>query len=334
VKSLSAPLLALALAAAPAAALDAQGPLARHSLSVAGVERHYLLYAPPAAGGPVPLVIVLHGGGGNGENAARMTGFTALAQKQGFAVAYPDGTGRFGNVLLTWNAGHCCGPAMRSEVDDVGFIRVLIDTLVKDATVDPARVYVTGMSNGAMLTERLGIELSSRIAAIAPVVGGLFGDEPAPAGPVSALIVNGGEDKSVPPAGGPSGGRFARAWDGTPLRPSGYQGVFWAKANACAAEPTRTQTGAVVEWTYACPEGRNVTRVLVTDQGHAWPGGEKGSRRGDEPSRSYDATAEIWTFFETRHREESREWYRAADAGRTRASPGLGGTVTGIRNAT
>jgi hypothetical protein len=74
--------LILALAATPAIAREAQGPLARRSLSAGGLERHLLHYAPPAAQGPVPLPIVLHRGGGNGENAAKMTGFTDLARKE------------------------------------------------------------------------------------------------------------------------------------------------------------------------------------------------------------------------------------------------------------
>jgi len=118
--------------------------------------------------------------------------------------------------LLTWNAGHCCDPAMRQSADDVGFVNALIDELSRMHPIDPDRIYVTGMSNGGMLSHRLGIELSHRIAAIAPVVATVFGDEKKPANPVSALMLNGLLDRNVPPDGGSPGGRGRNAWDGTP----------------------------------------------------------------------------------------------------------------------
>ena len=86
-----------------------------------------------------------------------MTGFTAKGQREGFIVVYPQGTGRRESLLLTWNAGHCCGYAMEQRVDDVGFIRVLLDTLLAQLPDRSARIYVTGMSNGGMMAHRLGI---------------------------------------------------------------------------------------------------------------------------------------------------------------------------------
>jgi poly(3-hydroxybutyrate) depolymerase len=93
----------------------------------------------------------------------------ALAERAGFIVVYPNGTGRLDEKLLTWNAGLCCGYAMTEKVDDVGFVRALLDALATRAPVDTARVYATGLSNGAMLSYRLAAQLSDRIAAVAPV---------------------------------------------------------------------------------------------------------------------------------------------------------------------
>ena len=262
-----------------------------------GIERAYFLTVPPqvlSASPRVPLVIVLHGGG-NGVNAMDMTGFAEKAIEEGFIAVFPEGTGR--TTLLTWNAGHCCGYAMTNDIDDVGFIAALIDALVASQPVDPDRVYVTGMSNGAMMTHRLGIELAERIVAIGPVVGGLFGDEPNPAAPVSAIIFNGALDQSIPMAGGPTGGRFAGAWDGTPLIPAAHQAAYWAAADRCNPAAEVADGPVFTLSRYSCPPGIEVEYYLVKDNGHAWPGGRAGSVRGDVPTELLNATEMMWDFF-------------------------------------
>lgn len=265
-----------------------------------GVERYALVRAPASLVGTekLPLVLVLHGGGGNAENIERMTGFTALAQRERFIVVYPEGRGRFDHKLLTWNAGHCCGPAMQQRSDDVGFIRALLLALKTQYPIDAQRVYVTGISNGGMMAHRLGFELADDITAIAPVVATLFGDERLPATPVSALIINGMQDQSVPFDGGAPGGRFPDAWDGTPALPAMAQAEFWAKANACAATVNVSNTPLFQHGRYACPPDVSLQFYFVRELGHAWPGGRKGSWRGDEPGQALDATTVIWTFFE------------------------------------
>jgi polyhydroxybutyrate depolymerase len=277
----------------------------RHSLTVGSLERHYVLRLPDGAskgGKPVPLMIVLHGGGGNAANAEKISGFTEIAKREGFIVAYPEGTGRFGDALLTWNARHCCGYAMKNQIDDVTFIRALIDGLTRAGIADPKRVYATGMSNGGMMTHRLGIELSDRLAAIAPVVGALFGDEPKPPNAVSAIMFNGMLDKSVPVQGGQSAGRGAAAWDGTPVTPAMNQGVFWAGANGCDANPEKVDMPVYVLTRYHCSAGRAVELYLVKDNGHAWPGGKPGSMRGDTPNPALNATETMWAFFRSHSR--------------------------------
>lgn len=265
-----------------------------------GLQRSYLVRLPPSLPGDgrrLPLVLVLHGGGGNAAITEAMTGFTAKARREGFIVVYPQGSGRRADILLTWNAGHCCGYAMQHGIDDIGFIDALLDTLEARYPVDPRRIYVTGMSNGGMMAHRLGIELADRIAAIAPVVATVFGEERTPQSPVSALMINGALDEHVRVQGGPPGGRFSRAWDGTPTRPVLQQARFWATADHCQAPPRFESAAPLEHWSYACPAGRAVELYVVGDSGHAWPGGRRGNRRGDSPSRSLDATSIIWQFF-------------------------------------
>jgi polyhydroxybutyrate depolymerase len=272
----------------------------RFKLQHGGRERSYVVRVPSSLRAkpsqPVALVVVLHGGGGNAENSENMTQFTSAGERHGFIVVYPDGTGGVAGRLLTWNGKHCCASAMRNDVDDVGFIDAMLDDLATRYPIDADRVYVSGMSNGAIMSHRVGAELSDRIAAIAPVVGAVFGDEKLPTSPVSAFIVNGALDKSVPPAGGTSGGR-ADEWDGTPMLPSTEQAAFWARSNGCDNAPVVTETSNAKQWRHTCSPGVDVVLTVVTDNGHAWPGGNPGSRLGDTPNRSFDVTEEMWTFF-------------------------------------
>jgi polyhydroxybutyrate depolymerase len=284
-------------------------PIGERTLRFGGRDRTYRVHDFAGTSVSAPAVIVLHGGGGNAQNAVRMTGFDRVASRERFVVVYPNGTnaGRAGgNVLLTWNAGHCCASAMRERVDDVGFISAVIDALIASGRVDASRVYVTGMSNGAMLTHRLGRELSLKIAAIAPVVGAVFGDEPPPQAPVPAFIVVGADDQIVPPQGGPL---QLRALLGNvsaadrEVAPAIDQAAYWARHNGCG-EPVRAETSASVrtEW-QSCRSGAPVVFHSVKGNGHAWPGGEPGRQGAAEPSRAFDATAEMLAFFKQHHRK-------------------------------
>ena len=276
----------------------------RQTLWHGGVERSYFIAVPPAAAFPpggVPLVVVLHGAGGNGPNIMNMTGFDDKAIEEGFIAVFPEGTTRNvfvgDNLFLTWNAGHCCGYGMKDEADDIGFLTALIDTIVATYRVDPTRIYLSGMSNGGMMAHRLAIELSDRIAAIGTVVGAMFGDEFPPRSPVSAVIINGAEDDLVPVEGGDLGVRFFRnAWDGTPLAPSEFQAEFWAGINGCLQKPGTIEVKpAYTLQRYSCPIGVGVEYYVVEDNGHAWPGNV---RIGGEATGAFDATDVIWDFFQ------------------------------------
>lgn len=267
------------------------------SLTHAGRTRTYTVHLPRGIGDvhAFPLVIVLHGGGGNSQNAARMSGFSALADQENFIVVYPDGTGRLGDVLLTWNSGNCCGYALDHQIDDVGFIRALIAKLQRDYPIDARRVYATGMSNGGMMSYRLGCELSDQLAAIAPVAGAL-NVECKPSTPISVIAFHGTADQHVLFDGGAPKVKA----DPHPREDKSvaYAMNFWAQHNRCEATPKRDERSSVIHETYTnCANGVAVELYAIQGEGHTWPGGQRGSARGDAPTRDISATNMMWEFF-------------------------------------
>ena len=253
-----------------------------------------------------PLVFVFHGGGGNGRNIEDTTDFTKKADDEEFIVVYPYGTGRLNKILLTWNCGFCCGYALENDVDDVGFIRALYEHLEAEYSIDPNMVYATGISNGGIMSYRVGAELSDIFAAIAPVAAQIGGqatedDElwqiPEPEFPVSVIAFNGMNDSRVPYDGGrPLEGRaHVYSWMSTNESIS-----FWVDHNGCNTTPEQntSESGNIIIDTYK--EGLNNTEVkLVTivDGTHSWPGGTKGWLGGPEPTQEISATDMIWDFF-------------------------------------
>lgn len=176
------------------------------SLSISGVTRTYLLHVPPNfQKNSSALVIVLHGSGGNGLGMEVGTGFSNLADQVGFAVAYPDGL--FDSISGQTNWAYF----FKDFTDDVGFLRQLINTVQANIEPDPRKIYVTGLSSGALMSQRLGVQLSDLVAAIGAVEGGLFINAPANTAVVpaavattSVVILHGDLDQTVPYCGNPS----------------------------------------------------------------------------------------------------------------------------------
>ncbi len=273
---------------------DTRSDMEQVSLQHGGLSRSYEMFRSARLKNPAPLIIMLHGGGGNGKNAAKMTGFNALAVREGFVVIYPNGTGS--GPFLTWNGVHCCQYAMQKNIDDVGFISAVIDDMVAKGIADKRRIYVTGMSNGAIMAHRLGRELPGKIAAIAPVVGAIFGDE-VQASAVPILIMTGALDKNVPAEGG-YGKHNSQATDpnSAPYAPAGAAYAYWAKNNGCSANlPVKTTPDYALHQGAGC--AKPVQWYQLTAGTHSWPGGEKGHRRGDEPVQTVDASRLMWDFF-------------------------------------
>ncbi len=268
----------------------------RHSLQAGERERTYYLYNPKITPSqPRPLVVVLHGGTGSPERIAEMTGFSALAKNKNFMVAYPAGSGR----IPTWNAGKCCGYAERNQVDDVGFVRAMIDDIRQKAKVDNARIYVTGMSNGAMMAYKLACEMGDVFAAFAPVAGAMNLEVCAPEGRPSAIIFHAIDDKHVPFMGGQAeeGLRAALGKDPKPDSSVADAMQFWLQHTYCRQFPEKTIESDYEDTIYFCAEGRHVRLIALTGGGHTWPGSTKAWQGGDTPLPNVEATQMIWDFF-------------------------------------
>ncbi|WP_199752236.1 PHB depolymerase family esterase [Actinoplanes sp. ATCC 53533] len=271
-----------------------------HTLRAGGLDRTYRVYRPASlpADAAVPLVIVLHGAVGTGEQAEQAYGWDAEADRGGFVVAFPDGVGR------TWNASpDCCGRAARDQVDDVGFMERLVSTLSGQAPIEPRRVYVTGMSNGALLAYRLACD-STVFAAIGAVAGTMINPCPRPA-PISVIHIHGTTDRTIPYGGGP--GR--RDNGGTGRLPVKIDGpavpdllARWREVDSCPA-PAESTAGSVTTSTAQCPNGRAVELITVAEAGHQWPGSAGPVPAAarllhlDAPSTALNATGTIWRFF-------------------------------------
>lgn len=166
---IAASLLALFSHGAFAPALAAE--LVQRKLTVDGRNRTYLWFGPKelAQGERAPLVLVFHGGGGDGRGVAKLTRFAELAERERFFAVFPDAW------VKNWNDGRAASGirSQRDEVDDIAFVSALIDTLIGEHPIDASRIYATGISNGAIFSHYLAGHLADRIAAIAPVVGGM-----------------------------------------------------------------------------------------------------------------------------------------------------------------
>jgi polyhydroxybutyrate depolymerase len=265
-------------------------------LKVAGDERKYRLYVPSRLGDreQVPLMIVLHGGGGWGAQIEDMSRMDSQADAAGFLVAYPNGTK--GMLGYTWNGGDCCGVAMRKETDDVTFISALIDELVEHQRVDPNRVYVTGISNGGIMAHRIGCELSTKVAGIAPIAGALMVEECRPAEPLSVIFFHGTDDHSVQVEGNFS----KKSQPRRAFPPLQTQIVQWRKLNDCPDNGEVTyDKGEVQCRTYGpCAEGTEVVVCMIRGGGHTWPGGKPiMERQLGHTTSDISANEAMWDFF-------------------------------------
>jgi polyhydroxybutyrate depolymerase len=281
------------------------------TLTVNSLERSYIVHVPARydSRAPVPVVVMLHGGGGTAKATLRETGWAQKADKEGFLAVFPNAMARdparpssFARNPQLWNDGSDRFYPDQKAVDDVGFINAMLDDLsARFAAVDARRVFVTGFSNGASMTFRVGAELSHRIAAIAPVAGALWVEpltlkRPIPMGYITGTadplnLIEGGVPKLASVASD-----SVRAKPKPPVRDSILK---WAKALGCPATPVSESDANGVHTETYCSSRAEVVYITVDGLGHTWAGGKSllPERMVGKTSDKIKATDVIWDFF-------------------------------------
>jgi polyhydroxybutyrate depolymerase len=273
-----------------------------------GFERNYLIHIPPGYDRrkPLPLVIVIHGAFDTAKGIEEASGFSALADRKGFLVMYPNGIGIMG-LLQHWNAGHCCGKAAEDKIDDVGYLNACIDSASKRLSIDSDRIFMVGFSNGGMLTYRFCAESGNRLAGaavLAGAIGSRLGDDPpmwtvpGTTSPMPMLIMHGLEDKHVPFKGGSL----------KPADPPRYYDsvddavAYWHRQNGCRSDKDKFKI--INAWVRLqqwedCSSRRPVRLYTIGNWAHVWPGGsEIAGLEGAHPMKGFEAAELIWQFFQ------------------------------------
>ncbi len=281
------------------------------ALEHGGAERTALVFVPEAVreGRPLPLVLAFHGGGGNARQFRDSNGFEAIAEREGFVVVHPDGTGRID--MRSWNAGGCCGLAHTEEIDDVGYLLALLDELEGRLPIDAERVFATGHSNGAMMSFRLAADAGDRIRAIAPLGAALLTEAGPGSRPVRVLYIHSVDDPRALYEGGL----------GPPYPLTGVQIDHvpaievldhWRGVNGCSARSEETDErfeerpfgqephrAVRIEWN-DCSSGAPVHHWRLEGPGHGWPGARQtlfGLAFMGPATSVIDASEEAWAFF-------------------------------------
>lgn len=275
----------------------------RRTIQIAhdGQNRSYVLHVPPSLGaGPWPLLLELHGRGIDATQFDRLTGFGSLADEQGFVLAMPSALGEL------WNDGRSHSPKWPAEPDDVGYLVAVIDDVSARLAIDPGRVYVAGMSNGAVMAGRLACERAERIAGLAQIAGTAgagFAAGCRPSRPVPVLNIHGAADRYAPYEGGNRHGFRARVVLRSPSGPG--VGVdewasFWVVANGALEGPVVTSLPpdtTIRTWRGSSHES-DVAFYRIEGGGHTWPGSRfpLPALLFGPTSRTFDATKLIWEF--------------------------------------
>ncbi len=292
------------------ASLDS-GSVSRYTLGVGGSDREYLVYEPKSLRDRSPVVIFLHGGGGpigSADLALQRSGWTEKADKERFLVVFPDGlleepnkpmnlTDDLSNPyrnIRSWNDGSDVTPSARRGTPDVEFIQSMLSELHGRYSLDRNKIYVTGFSNGATMTYRLGMELPEIFAAIAPVAGLLYTGTSSMESSISLLHMVGSED--TPPE---------TPLHGSPPSASTYTAnppLFWRDSLQCPNQSEMTETSFIRSTkTAPCKSDSEVVIYIVKGLGHEYPG-VIDYRKADNKSNTTSAPDVIWDFFEKHSR--------------------------------
>jgi polyhydroxybutyrate depolymerase len=260
-------------------------------------DRYYTIDLPANPRG-APLILALHGGGGDPDQFSSASGLGAVAVRAGYAVAFPAGTGRRSGRLLTWNGGYCCGSAARNDIDDLGFLKAVIKDAEDRFGVGGARVYITGMSNGSIMAETFAARNPGLIRAVAGVAGTMDTGRTRVGGQVPALIIHGTADSMVPYEGGQGDTSLTRTdFASVASVVQAFLSPWGGAFTEVQRKIDRRDDGTSVTVT-DYQQGRAVVLRLMTVEGgaHHWPGGRK-ARLGEGKTEEIDANTEILRFF-------------------------------------
>lgn len=280
-------------------------PVQKSTVQVGGMTRSFVAFVPKDLPKNAPLLLAFHGTGMTGELMRAYTGyeFDQLADSQKFAVVYPDGYGRHWNDCRK-DAKY---PARTENIDDVGFVRAIIDKYRESNDIDPKRIFAMGYSNGGHMTYRLAASLPGRIKAISPVAANFPGPDnnvcPAIKAPMPMLMVTGTKDPLDPYNGGDvvvAGTSYGKVLS------SPDTAAHFAELNGDTAKPQDTElphqadsgSTSVVARTYAETGKPPVTQYTVDNGGHVVPNKvfEAPSMLGPT-THDLDAPPVIWDFF-------------------------------------
>jgi polyhydroxybutyrate depolymerase len=250
-----------------------------NELESGGETRRYILHIPPSytPEKAVALVLGFHGNNGRAEQFESYSGFSTLADREGFIVVYPQGLGEHPS-WEAWEGGK-----------DVQFARDLIDKVTAICSIDPLRIYATGHSLGGGMANRLACDLSERIAAIGPVSGAYLNAKKCSASqPVAVVAIHGTGDSVIFYNGfgvnGSSPGAYFTV--GTPIP---QWASAWAQRNGCNATSSiffRKDPVSGQQWGN-CLASADVVLYTIQDGEHGWPA----------PSAGFDTAQTIWDFF-------------------------------------
>ena len=265
------------------------------SIYVDGRWRTFLTHLPTGYTPSVkyPLILAFHGGSPLGYTSIQyQSGLSQKADTAGFIVVYPEGVKVAGN--RTWNAGNCCAPSTTLNIDDVGFVNTLLNTLFAGRPIDTTRVYATGFSNGALLCYRLANQLASRFAAIAPVAGDLMYYPWNPSKAIPIISFHSYLDRNINYFGGitvgPTGTYF-------PPQDSIFN-IISSNYNCRILKDTLFhQIGQYDHFKYSnCSCNSVIEQYVSYDGEHSWPGGLASGTT--TVSRQFSATYLMWQFFQ------------------------------------
>lgn len=274
----------------------------RFVITHGGARRMYRIHVPVKydPGRPAPVVFAFHGGGGNMDDQAddKYYGQVSTSEREGFIAVFPNGYSRLpSGKLATWNAGACCAAARDENVDDVGFVKTIVDNLTVQLNIDRKRIFATGMSNGGMMSYRLACEMADTFTAIAAVAGADGMATCIPREPISILHIHAKDDEHVLFGGG-AGAKSQNKSLVTDFRSVPDTVSRWVRLNSCEPTPKRTldAPGAYCEVYSPCKGGVKVGLCVTESGGHSWPGGVK-VRTGESGSTAIVANDVMWDFW-------------------------------------